>query len=112
MELDERKTNMTIIMSERMDEISVLSDLDDDSISNIIIEQIDINEIVDYIDQNCHECTAIPWTNELLFPSTVNGEECTEQNFLKYIDSKSHKKKCRQVQGLSESRRIFFRRSI
>ena len=53
MELDERKTNMTIIMSERMDEISVLSDLDDDSISNIIIEQMDINEIVDYIDQNC-----------------------------------------------------------
>ena len=62
-------------MSERMDEILVLSDLVDESISNIIIEQMDINEIVNYIDQNCHECTAILWVSELLFPSTVNGEE-------------------------------------
>ena len=91
MELDERKTNMTIIMSERMDEISVLSDLDYDSISNIIIEQMDLNEIVNYIDQNCHECTSTPWTSELLFPSTINGGECIEQNILKYVDSKSHK---------------------
>ena len=40
-------------MSKRMDKIYVLSDLDDDSISNIIMKQMDINEIVDYIDQNC-----------------------------------------------------------
>ena len=78
-------------MSEENDEIFQLLDLDDDSICNQIIDQIDIDEITDYIDENCHEVTSIPWNSELLFPSIINDEECKEQNILKYIDSKQHK---------------------
>ena len=52
---------------------------------------MDIDEIADYIDQNCHEITSTPWNSELLFPSSINDEECKQQNILKYIDSKNHK---------------------
>ena len=78
-------------MSEVRDEMSLLSDIDDDSISNPIIDQMDIDEIADYIDQNFHEFTSIPWTSELLIPSSINDEECKEQNILKHMDSKNPK---------------------
>ena len=70
-------------MSEESDDIFQLLDLDDDSICNQIIDQMDIDEIADYIDENCHEVTSIPWNSELLFPSIINDEECKEQNILK-----------------------------
>ena len=78
-------------MNDTIDEISLLSDLEDDSISNIVIEQMDIHEIADYIDQTCHECNSTPWTNALIFSSSINGEDVVEQDILKYIDSKIHK---------------------
>ena len=64
------------------------SDIEDDSISNLVIDQMNITEIADYIDLNCHESTTTPWTTELLFPSSFNGEEFKDQNILRYIDSK------------------------
>ena len=66
-------------MSERMDEISVLSDLDYDSISNIIIEQMDLNEIVNYIDQNFHECTVY------LIPKEYSSDGGYESNLFKVL---------------------------
>ena len=78
-------------MSEKHDDISMSSDIEDDSISNLVIDQMNITEIADYIDLNCHECTTTPWTTELLFPSSFNGEEFKDQNILRYIDSKNHK---------------------
>ena len=62
-------------MSKKHDDISLLSDIEDDSISNLVIDQMNIIEIADYIVMNCHECTTTPWTTGLLFPSSFNGEE-------------------------------------
>lgn len=56
-------------MSEWQDDISLSSDIEDDSISNLAIDQMNITEIADYIDMNCHEFTTTPWTAELVFPS-------------------------------------------
>ena len=36
---------------------------------------MNVTEIADYIDMNCHEYTTTPWTTELLFPSSFNGED-------------------------------------
>ena len=53
---------------------------------------MNVNEIADYIDMNCHECNDTPWSVELLFPSSFNSEESTNQNILQHsIDSKNHK---------------------
>ena len=42
-------------MNETIDEISLLSDLEDDSISNVVIEQMDINEIADRSEEHTSE---------------------------------------------------------
>ena len=78
-------------MSEKHDDISLMSDIEDDIISNLVIDQMNITEIVDYIDLNCHECNTAPWTTELLFPSSFNGEEFKDKNFLRYSYSTNHK---------------------
>ena len=49
-------------MSEMQDDISLSSDIEDDSISNLVIDQMNITEIADYIDMNYHESTTTPWT--------------------------------------------------
>ena len=43
-------------MSENKDDISLSSDIEDDSISNLVIDHMNVNEIADYIDMNWHEC--------------------------------------------------------
>ena len=58
-------------MSEKHDDISLSLDIEDDSISNLVIDQMNIAEIADYIDMNYHECNTTPWTSELLFPSLI-----------------------------------------
>ena len=43
------------------DEISISSTNEDDTIHHLVIDQrMDINEIVDFIDMNCHEQTSTP----------------------------------------------------
>ena len=78
-------------MSENKDDISLSSDIEDDSISNLVIDHMNVNEISDYIDINCHESNDTPWSAELLFPLSFNSEESTNQNNLQYIGSKNHK---------------------
>ena len=46
-------------MSEMQDDISLSSDIEDDSVSNLFIDQINITEITDYIAMNCHESTTL-----------------------------------------------------
>ena len=49
-------------MSESKDDISLSSDIEDDSISKLLIDHMNVNKIADYIDMNCHECNDTPWT--------------------------------------------------
>ena len=58
---------------------------------HLVVDQMDIKEIVEFIDLNCYEATSTPWSYELIFSSSINGEQCKKQNILKYIDSKDHK---------------------
>ena len=78
-------------MSENKDDISLSSDIEDDIISNLVIDHMNVNELADQIDMNCHKCNDTPWSAELLFPSSFNSEESTNQNILQFIDSKNHK---------------------
>ena len=49
---------------------------------------MNVTEIADCIDMNFHESCITPWTRELLFPSPINDEQCTDQNILQFVDSK------------------------
>ena len=59
--------------------------------SNLVIDQMNVIEIADYIDMNFHESSITVWTGKLLFPSSINDEQCTDQNILQFVDSKNHK---------------------
>ena len=52
---------------------------------------MNVTEVADYIDMNCHESSTTPWTGELMFPSSINDKHCMDQNILQFIDSKNHK---------------------
>ena len=78
-------------MSEMPDDISFSSDIEDGSMSNLVIDQMNVTEIADNIDMNFHESSTTPWTGELLFLSSINDEQCADQNILQFIDSKNHK---------------------
>ena len=50
------------------DDISIYSNSEIDNIGDLIIDQMSISEISDYIDQKCHDITSEPWLGELQFP--------------------------------------------
>ena len=79
-------------MSDLIDDISIPSSSDNDSIGDLIIDQMSISEIADYIDRNCHDFSNTPWSGELQFPSIINGETDTMTNILQSVDPKQRKK--------------------
>ena len=66
-------------MSDMNDNISLSSANEDGTVSNLVIDQMDKNKIVDHIYLNCHKTTSTPWTSELIFPSSINGVQSTNQ---------------------------------
>ena len=78
-------------MSDLNDDISISSANEDDTILHLVIEQMGINEIVDFIDMNWHEQTSTAWTCELIFPSSIKNIPCKDQNILQFVESKDHK---------------------
>ena len=79
-------------MSDLNDDNSISSSNEDDTVLFFfVIDQMCFNEIVDFIDMNCHEQTSTPWTGELIFPSSTNNTPCKDQNILQFVASKQHK---------------------
>ena len=63
-------------MAEINDDVFLSSANEDDTTQHLVIDQIDIKEIVDFIDLNCHEQASTPWSSELIFSCPINGEHC------------------------------------
>ena len=48
-------------MAEINDDLSLSSASEDDNIQHLVIDQMKIKEIVDFIDLNCHEYFTVHW---------------------------------------------------
>ena len=73
------------------DDISLSSHSEIDTIGDLIIDQMSISVISDYIDKKCHVITSEPWLGELQFPCVVNGGALTTTDILQFVDSKLYK---------------------
>ena len=73
------------------DDISISSNSEIDNIGDLIIDQMSISEISDYIDKKCHVITSEPWLGELQFPCVMNGGALTTTDILQFVDSKLYK---------------------
>ena len=59
-------------MSDLVDDMSISSNSEIDPIGDLIIDQMSISEITDYIDQDYHDITSETWLGELQFPIIIN----------------------------------------
>ena len=64
-------------MPDLVDDISTSSNSDMDPIGDLIIDQMSISGIADYIDLKCHNITNEPWSRELQFPSVEKSSIST-----------------------------------
>ena len=59
-------------MSDLVDDISISSNSEIDTIGDLIIDQMSISEISDYIDQKYHDITSKLWLGEFQLPGVIN----------------------------------------